>query len=101
MFKNTANGAGVYERFPELRAFAERWTAAFGREVDIKLEYWFNAPLYQALPGGPIAVVDSKRAPAAAPGAEAPPAADDKDEDEAGDDVWYGIGLAIVSALGW
>lgn len=61
VFKNNVkDGKGVYQVFPKLAEFVEKWTNAFGREVDIKLEFTFATPAYVNLPNGPIAVVQVK-----------------------------------------
>lgn len=62
VFKNNVkNGKGVYQVFPALAEFVKKWTDAFGREVDIKLEFTFATPSYVNLPNGPIAVVHDKQ----------------------------------------
>jgi hypothetical protein len=63
VFKNSAGGGGVYDVYPMLKLFAGRWTAGFGREVDVKLEFSVSQPEYFAMPGGPISVYDARHAP--------------------------------------
>jgi len=64
VFKNVADGGhGVYQQYAALGAFARRWTSALGREVDIKLEFSVATPIYYAIPGGPIGLVEPKHAP--------------------------------------
>jgi len=59
------DGRGVYQQYPPLADFVKRWTEAFGREVDVKLELSLSTPVYYAIPGGPITIYDAKHSPSA------------------------------------
>lgn len=66
VLRNVAEeGRGVYQQYQPLAEFVTRWTEAFGREVDVKLELSVSTPIYLAIPGGPIAIYDAKHSPSA------------------------------------